>query len=191
MEKKKSLLLKILIPVAIIATIAVMWIIKNNTENKTALTETLQTTQNFNEVPEQLKDADFSLNADEEIDFSALAEYGLPVIADYGADSCIPCKEMAPVLKTMNREMYGKAFIKFVDVWKYGEAAANVPVQIIPTQVFFNADGSPFVPSNELAAEIEFIMYSDRESNEHAFTVHQGGLTEEQMRKILKEMGVE
>ena len=50
--------------------------------------------------------------------------------------------------------------------------------------VAFNADGSPFVTSDELATEIEFIMYSDRENNEHAFTVHQGGLTEEQMRKL-------
>ena len=61
---------------------------------------------------------------------------------------------MAPVLKNLNAEMHGKAFIKFDDVWKYYEAAANVPVQVIPTQVFFNADGTPFVPSDELAKEI-------------------------------------
>ena len=34
-------------------------------------------------------------------------------------------------------------------------------------------------------------MYSHRETGEHVFTVHQGGLTEEQMRMILKELGVE
>ncbi len=178
MEKKKSLLLKILIPAAITAVIGVMWIVK--------------TQLNKPEPQEIIIDgADFSLNVTNEIDFAALAEYGLPVIADYGADSCIPCKEMAPVLKTMNEEMAGKAFIKFVDVWQYGDAAANVPVQTIPTQIIFNADGSPYVPSDELATEIEFIMYSDRETNEHIFTVHQGGLTEGQMRKILKEMGAE
>lgn len=70
-------------------------------------------------------------------------------------------------------------------------AANNVPVQVIPTQVLFNADGTPFVPSEELQQEIEFVMYSDRKSGEHVFTVHQGGLTEEQFRKILKEMRVE
>ncbi len=178
MEKKKSLLLKILIPAAIIAVIGVMWIVKTQ----------------FNKPEPQeiiIAGADFSLNETNEIDFAALAEYGLPVIADYGADSCIPCKEMAPVLKTMNEEMAGKAFIKFVDVWQYGDAAANVPVQTIPTQIIFNADGSPYVPSDELATEIKFIMYSDRETNEHIFTVHQGGLTEEQVREILNEMGVE
>lgn len=91
----------------------------------------------------------------------------------------------------MNEEMTGKAFIKFVDVWKYADAANNVPVQVIPTQVLVNADGTPFVPSDELAQTIEFILYSSRETGEHVFTVHQGGMTEEQMRLILAEMGVE
>ena len=85
--------------------------------------------------------------------------------------------------------MQGKAFIKFVDVWKYPDAAGNVPVQVIPTQILVNADGSPFVPSEELAAQIEFIMYSSKDTGEHVFTVHQGGITEDQMRMILKEMG--
>lgn len=98
---------------------------------------------------------------------------------------------MAPVLKTLNEEMQGKAFIKFVDVWQYPDAAANAPVQVIPTQVMFNADGTPFVPSDELAAQVQFTMYSHRDTDEHIFTVHQGGLTEEQMRLILAEMGVE
>lgn len=66
-----------------------------------------------------------------------------------------------------------------------------IPVQVIPTQVLFNADGTPFVPSDELAKEIQFDMYSHKESGEYIFTVHQGGLTEEQMWAILKEMGVE
>lgn len=121
----------------------------------------------------------------------SLAEYGLPAIIDYGSDSCIPCKEMAPALKLLNEEMYGKAFVKFADVWVYSDAASNVPVQVIPTQVLVNADGTPFVPSDELAAKIQFTMYSDKNTNEHVFTVHQGGLTEEQMREILNEMGVE
>ena len=133
--------------------------------------------------------ADFSLEVSEMIDYEALAAYGLPIIVDYGSDSCIPCKQMAPVLEKMNEEMQGKAFIKFVDVWKYPDAAGNVPVQVIPTQILVNADGSPFVPGEELAAQIEFIMYSSKDTGEHVFTVHQGGITEDQMRMILKEMG--
>lgn len=134
--------------------------------------------------------ADFSLAVTEAVDFEEMSSYGLPMIIDYGSDSCIPCKQMAPVLETMNKEMENKAFIKFVDVWKYTEAANNVPVQVIPTQVLVNADGTPFVPSDELAGQIEFIQYTSRDTGEHVFTVHQGGMTEEQMRLILAEMGV-
>lgn len=178
MEKKKPLLLKVLIPIAVVVVvIGIIWIAK--AQNKPE-------PQN----PIIIDGADFSLNVSTEVDFDALFQYGLPIIVDYGSDSCIPCQQMAPVLKTLNDEMAGKAFIKFVDVWEYVDAANNVPIQVIPTQVLFNADGTPFVPSNQLAMEIEFIMYSSRETDEHVFTVHQGGITEEDMRKILKEMGV-
>ena len=94
-------------------------------------------------------------------------------------------------LEKANKEFYGKAFVKFINVWDYPDAANNVPVQVIPTQVLFNADGTPFVPSEELAKKIQFDMYSHRDTGEHIFTVHQGGLTEEQMWEFLKEMGVE
>lgn len=55
--------------------------------------------------------------------------------------------------------------------------------------MFVNADGMPFVPSDELAGQIEFVQYTSRDTGEHVFTVHQGGMTEEQMRLILAEMG--
>lgn len=178
------------VPALIAVAIAVVWVLKNPPSNfETA--ESNPGTQDTVELPEDLQSADFSLDVTETVDFEALAKHGLPVIVDYGSDSCIPCQQMAPVLETMNEEMTGKAFIKFVDVWKYADAASNVPVQVIPTQVLVNADGTPFVPSDELAQTIEFTLYSSRETGEHVFTVHQGGMTEEQMRLILAEMGVE
>lgn len=166
--KNNLLWLKILVPVLIVAVIAVIFIVKNIPEEK-------QKT----DVPDEL----FGLNATTEIDFAALAEYGLPVIVDYGATSCIPCKQMAPVLQTLNAEMQGKAFIKFVDVWEYGSAANNVPIQLIPSQVFFNADGTRYVPSDTLKKSIGGFKF------QNGFTIHEGGLTEQEMRQILAEMG--
>ena len=94
---------------------------------------------------------------------------------------------MAPILKSMNEQMQGKAIIKFVDVWKNSESANGFPIQVIPTQVLINSEGNPYVPNSDLG--INFTMYSDRDTKKHIFTVHQGGLSEEQMRLIIKDMG--
>lgn len=190
MKDKTKQVVKVIVPVIIVAVIVGMWFVKNKLRTEDISDEKKQVEQKEN-TSETAKEADFSLKVTDQIDFGALSEYGFPVIADYGSDDCIPCKEMKPVLEKMNEEFAGKAFVKFADVWKYQDAAGNVPIQIIPTQVLFNADGTPFVPSDELQKEMEFLMYSDKEGGKHTFTVHQGGLTEEQFRKILKEMGVE
>lgn len=180
---KKKRILQILVPCIILAVIAGIYLIKNPPAYE-------QESDGIEETAALEGGADFSLAATEAIDFEAMSSYGLPIIIDYGSDSCIPCKQMAPVLETINEEMKNVAFIKFVDVWKYTEAANNVPVQVIPTQVFVNANGMPFVPSDELAGQIEFVQYMSKDTGEHVFTVHQGGLTEEQMRMILAEMEV-
>jgi thioredoxin 1 len=154
-------LIKILALIVAVLIIAGIWVIKNNS-------------------------GDYELET-EAIDLAELKSHGLPIIIDFGSDSCEPCKKMAPVLQKANEEMKGKAIIKFVDVWKYPDGADGFPIQVIPTQVFLNADGTPYVPNSELG--IEFIQYSSRETGEHIFTVHQGGLTEVQMNMILADMG--
>lgn len=178
---KQKLLIKIIVPVLIAVTLTVIWILKTHP------TPTVIDEGTTGEIVSSESKADFLLEATS-IDLNTLSDYKLPIIIDFGADSCIPCKEMAPVLKTLNAEMQGKAIIKFVDVWKNGAAAKDFPIQVIPTQVFINADGTPYLPSEEL--DIEFTMYSTKDTNEHVFTVHQGGLTEDQMRTILADMGI-
>ncbi|ONI43873.1 hypothetical protein AN641_08900 [Candidatus Epulonipiscioides gigas] len=132
---------------------------------------------------------DFNLHATN-IDLEQLKAHKLPMIIDFGADECIPCKQMAPVLEKVNADMHEKAIVKFVDVWKHPSAAKDYPVQVIPTQVIFNSDGTPYVPSEEVAQIIHFDNYANRETKEHMYTVHVGGLTEEQMLIILSDMGV-
>lgn len=186
MKNKKVITVLLLIVIGVV--VAGIYFVKNPVSQEKIQQEVQS--QEMEDGDTQQADVDFSLAVTELVDYGALSSYGLPIIVDYGSDSCIPCKEMAPVLEKMNEEMQGKAFIKFVDVWKYADAANNVPIQLIPTQVLVTADGKPFVPSDELAEKMEFIMYNSKDTGEHVFTVHQGGITEEQMRMILAEMGV-
>ncbi|MBY1896620.1 MULTISPECIES: thioredoxin family protein [unclassified Clostridium] len=183
MDKKKSLIAKILIPILIAVAIIAIFIAKNMQNPTTEPSVIDSTKQTDNDKGFPLKVTSVSL---EEI-----KQYGIPTVIDFGSDSCIPCKQMAPVLETLNSEWQGKAAVQFMDVWEYTDGVENFPVQVIPTQVFFNADGTPFVPSDELASKIQFTMYSDKSNDEHIFTVHQGGITEEEMREIFAEMGVE
>jgi len=66
---------------------------------------------------------------------------GIPTVIDLGARTCIPCKQMAPILETLSGEYRGRANVLFIDVWEYNAAAEKFRVQMIPTQIFFNAQG--------------------------------------------------
>jgi thioredoxin 1 len=66
---------------------------------------------------------------------------GKPAVIDLGARSCIPCKKMAPILESLSNEYRGKAGVLFIDVQEDQAAAQKYRVQMIPTQIFFNAQG--------------------------------------------------
>ncbi len=66
---------------------------------------------------------------------------GMITMVDLGADACIPCKMMAPILTKMKKKYRGKAAIIFIDVWKHREQAKRFGVRAIPTQIFFDKEG--------------------------------------------------
>jgi thioredoxin 1 len=66
---------------------------------------------------------------------------GKPTVIDLGARTCIPCKKMAPILESLSNEYRGKAGVLFIDVHEDQAAAQKFRVQMIPTQIFFDARG--------------------------------------------------
>ncbi len=66
---------------------------------------------------------------------------GLPVLVDLGAGTCIPCKMMTPVLEELTKEMEGKLQVKFIDVSIYPELTKVYDINLIPTQIFYDASG--------------------------------------------------
>ncbi|MUM77456.1 thioredoxin fold domain-containing protein [Pseudodesulfovibrio sp. F-1] len=66
---------------------------------------------------------------------------GLATMVDIGAHSCIPCKMMAPILKDVAAEVEGRAAIVFIDVWHYNDEAKKYGIRVIPTQIFYDAQG--------------------------------------------------
>lgn len=62
-------------------------------------------------------------------------------MVDLGAKKCIPCKMMAPIMEELEKEYEGRAAIIFIDVWENPEAGRQFGIKVIPTQIFYNAEG--------------------------------------------------
>ena len=66
---------------------------------------------------------------------------GVPTLIDLGADRCVPCIKMAPILKELEEDYRGKLEVIFIDVWKDRTAGRKYGIRLIPTQIFFDAQG--------------------------------------------------
>ena len=80
---------------------------------------------------------------------------GIPRLVDLGADKCIPCKAMAPILVELRAEYAGRLQVDFIDVWKDPSAGDPYRIYAIPTQIFFDGDGK------ELTRHEGFISKAD------------------------------
>jgi thioredoxin 1 len=65
----------------------------------------------------------------------------LPRLVDLGAGKCIPCKMMAPILEELKKEYAGRMNVEFIDVWENPAAGKPYGIEMIPTQIFFDAEG--------------------------------------------------
>lgn len=65
----------------------------------------------------------------------------LPKLIDLGADKCIPCKRMAPILEELRVEYADRFEVVFIDVWKNPSEADRYRIRVIPTQIFYDASG--------------------------------------------------
>ena len=74
-------------------------------------------------------------------DFKKALGSGKPALVDFGANSCVPCREMRPVLKEVDKEYSGKANVLVIDVYKNQDLAREYKIQLIPTLVFFDSKG--------------------------------------------------
>ena len=88
-SSRKKQVLKIILPLLIVVAIGAIWFVKN--AGKSTISES-----NAGIITASLSNPEFALHVTNELDINQLKSFDLPIIIDFGADSCAPCKEMAP-----------------------------------------------------------------------------------------------
>lgn len=76
----------------------------------------------------ELNDADFK---------SALESASTPVLVDFSASWCQPCKALAPTIEKVAGEYEGKMAVYKVDIDNAQETAASFGIMSVPTCIFF------------------------------------------------------
>jgi thioredoxin 1 len=92
--------------------------------------------------------------------FQELIEGDTPVLVDFFADWCGPCKMMQPILEDTSKQLGGKVKILKVDVDKNPLAASRFQVRGVPTLILFSKGEivwrqSGVVPAPQLVQIIE------------------------------------
>jgi thioredoxin 1 len=91
----------------------------------------------------------------------AAATRKLPRVVDLGADKCKACKDLAPIIEQLRKEYDGRVTVEFIDVWKNPKAGEPYKISVIPTQVFFDAEGQEvwrhvgFLPKADFIAKFK------------------------------------
>jgi thioredoxin 1 len=84
---------------------------------------------------------------------------------ELGSVSCIPCKKMQPIMKSIETRYVGQVKVIFHDVMKDRSVSQQYGIKLIPTQIFLDQSGKEI-------------------------TRHEGFFPEEDIDKILKSQGL-
>lgn len=88
---------------------------------------------------------------------------GMPVLVDFYADWCGPCKTMAPILEQVASQHQGKLKVVKIDVDRNQAAAQQFRVQSIPTLILFHKGQAVWrqagvVPAAQISQAVQGVL---------------------------------
>ena len=87
------------------------------------------------------------------------------MVVDFGSNSCIPCRQLRPILQKIRQDYTGKLEVLIIDIRNNQKLASEYQIQMIPTVVFFDPAGKEVFR-------------------------HQGFMSEEKVKEQLAKLGV-
>ena len=69
-----------------------------------------------------------SLSQDGPYYYNQFPARGRVTMIDLGADYCVPCKMMAPILEKLKKDYAGALNVEFIDVWKNPDKAREIRI---------------------------------------------------------------
>jgi len=85
----------------------------------------------------------------------------LPKLLDLGAEECIPCKMMMPILDQLKEEYKGKLEVEFVNLREHPQRGEELGIRFIPTQIILDRNGKEvfrhtgFWPKEEIVDKLK------------------------------------
>jgi len=67
-----------------------------------------------------------AIEAETQASYADIPRKGPSPMLDLGADKCIPCKMIGPIIEKLAKDYKGKADIVFIDVWKNPKQAERL-----------------------------------------------------------------
>jgi len=88
---------------------------------------------------------------------------GKPVVVDFFAEWCGPCKMMPPILKQVKEKIADRATILKMDIDKNPEYARKYAVQAVPTLIIFKNGKiawrrSGVTPAGEILSQLQNLV---------------------------------
>jgi len=86
---------------------------------------------------------------------------GLPCVVEFGSDECKQCQDMQVLLAELAPKLQGQADVVILDTDIFPVEAKRWQLRMIPTQIFFDAEGNEtdrhetYLPAAELLAKLK------------------------------------
>lgn len=86
-----------------------------------------------------------------------------PVLIDFYADWCGPCKTLAPIIQDVKRQLGDRAQVIKIDVDRNPQLASSLQIQGVPTLMIYQNGQmkwrqSGVVPANRIIQEVEKLV---------------------------------